>query len=211
MVLHNISIDGINHSIYMKTANKTPYYKLCNALMSGISDADQANMTNKNKKDKKIMYFTDIVRCFEGVEFLNTREMTSCICGKQHISDNYLIRNKTTLEEHIVGSTCAKNWFEDGKNEDACKYCNRNSKNGGDCINCCGKANLKSAFSGWRNELKERKEMVSFGKYKGILTYRQLCEDIKYKSYVDWCLNKSQMSAGITERLQYFSDKSGKD
>jgi hypothetical protein len=207
MVLHNISIDGINHSIYIKSANKTPYYKLCNALMSGISDADQAKMTNKNKKDKKIMYFTDIVRCFEGIEFLDSTEMTSCICGKQHISDNYLIRNKTTLVEHIVGSTCAKNWFQDGKNEDACKYCNRSSKNGGDCINCCGKANLKSAFSGWRNELKERKEMVSFGKYKGILTYRQLCDDIKYSGYVDWCLNESQMNAGIKERLQYFSDK----
>jgi hypothetical protein len=110
-----------------------------------------------------------------------------------------------------VGSTCAKNWFEDGKNEDACKYCNRNSKNGGDCINCCGKANMKSAFSGWRNEVSEKKEKVTFGKYKSILTYRELCDDIKYKSYVEWCLNKSQMNAGIKERLQYFSDKSGKE
>jgi hypothetical protein len=146
MVLHEITIDGINHSIYIKTANKAPYYKLCNALMSGISDTDQTKMTNTNKKDKKIMYFTDIVSCFEGVEFLDSTESDSCICGKKHISDNYLIRNKTTLVEHIVGSTCAKNWFEEGKNEDSCKYCNRSSKNGGDCINCCGKANMKSAF-----------------------------------------------------------------
>jgi hypothetical protein len=137
MVLHEISIDSINHSIYIKTANKAPYYKLCYALMSDISDTDQTKMTNTNKKDKKIMYFTDIVRCFEGVEFLDSTESDSCICGKKHISDNYLIRNKTTLEEHIVGSTCAKNWFEDGKNEDSCKYCD----------NCVGKANLKSAFS----------------------------------------------------------------
>jgi hypothetical protein len=179
--------------------------------MSGISDADQAKITNVDRNNRKIIYFTDVVRCFEGVEFLDSTEMTSCICGKQHISDNYLIRNKTTLEEHIVGSTCAKNWFEDGKKEDACKYCNRNSKNGGDCINCCGKANMKSAFSGWRNEVSEKKEKVTFGKYKGILTYRQLCDDIKYKSYVDWCLNESQMNAGIKERLQYFSDKSGEE
>jgi hypothetical protein len=143
MVLHNITIDGINHSIYIKTANKTPYYKLCNALMSGISNEDQSKMTNTNKKNRNIIYLTDIVSCFEGVEFLTTTEMTSCICGKQHISDNYLIRNKTTLVEHIVGSTCAKNWFEDGKKEDACKYCNRSNKNGGYCINCSGKANMK--------------------------------------------------------------------
>jgi hypothetical protein len=64
MVLHEITIDGINHSVYIKTANKAPYYKLCNALMSGISDTDQTKMTNMNKKDRKIMYFTDIVSCF---------------------------------------------------------------------------------------------------------------------------------------------------
>jgi hypothetical protein len=207
MVLHEITIDGINHSVYIKTANKAPYCKLCNALMSGISDTDQTKMTNTNKKDKKIMYFTDIVSCFEGVNFLDSTESDSCICGKKCISDNSLIRNETTLEEDIVGSTCAKNWFEEGKNEDACKYCNRNSKKRGDCINCVGKANLKSTFSGWRNE---SKEMVSFGKFKGILTYRKLCDDIKYKSYVDWCLNKSQMNAGNKERLLYFADKSGK-
>jgi hypothetical protein len=109
-----------------------------------------------------------------------------------------------------VGSTSAKNWFEEGKKEDVCKYCSRNSKNGGDCINCVGKANMKYVFSGWRNELREKKEMVPFGKFKGILTYRKLCDDIKYKSYVDWCLNKSQVNAGNKERLLYFADKSGK-
>jgi hypothetical protein len=126
--------------------------------MSGISNADQRKITNMNKKDRKIINFTDIVSCFEGVEFLDSTESDSCICGKKHISDNYSIRNETTHEEHIVGSTCAKNWFEDGKKEDACKYCDRSSKNGGDCINCSGKVNLKSAFSGWRNEVSEKRK-----------------------------------------------------
>jgi hypothetical protein len=145
------------------------------------------------------------------VNFLDSTESDSCICGKKHITDNYLIRNKTTHEEHKVGSTCAKNWFEESKKEDACKYCNRNSKNGGDCINCLGKANMKSAFSVWRSEVSEKKEKVTFGKFKSIPTYRQLCNDLKYKGYVDYCLNKSAMNAGIKERLLYYFDKSGKE
>jgi hypothetical protein len=38
--------------------------------MSGIPDTEQTKMTITNKKDRKIINFTDIVSCFEGVEFL---------------------------------------------------------------------------------------------------------------------------------------------
>jgi hypothetical protein len=49
--------------------------------------------------------------------------------------------------------------------------------------------------------------MVTFGRYKNVLTYKQLCED-KFKTrYVDWCLNESSVDDRVKERLQYFADK----
>ena len=208
MVIHELSIDGIKHSIYIKTSIKKAYKDLCIALLGDLSDADQSRITNIDKNKRRIIYFTDVVRCFEPVGNTSRPESISCICGKQHIKDLYLIINKATLDEHIIGSTCAKNWFREEKVINGCMYCNRINKNGGDCINCSGKTNIKSMFLMWKNEVIEKKEMVSFGKYKH-LTYRQLCgsTDIRIKGYIDWCLNLSQMKESIKERLRYFSDK----
>jgi hypothetical protein len=128
--------------------------------------------TNTDINKRNIIYFTDVVNCFAGVKHLASKEMNSCICGKKHISDNFLIRNKSTQEEYIVGSTCSRNWFKEDKVKESCKYCNRMKKNGGNCINCSGKIHLKSVFLAWKNEVRENKEMVSFGKYKGVLTYK---------------------------------------
>jgi hypothetical protein len=133
--------------------------------------------------------------------------MNSCICGKKHIKDNYLIRNKSTQEEYIVGSTCARNWFKEDKVKEGCKYCGRMSKNGGNCINCSGKIHLKSVLLTWKRKVVENKEMVSFGKYKGVLTYKQLCDDISKKKYVDFCINESAVDDGVKEKLRYFVEK----
>jgi hypothetical protein len=70
-------------------------------------------MSDIDKNKRKIVYFSDVVWCFEGVELLEHKKIESCICGKKHIKDNYLIRNIATREEHIVGSTCARNWFKE--------------------------------------------------------------------------------------------------
>ena len=207
MVLHELNIDGIDHSIYIKTASKKAYHGLCIALLSGISDVDQSQITNIDKNKRKIVYFTDVVKCFEAVGTLSIPGSSSCICGKEHIVDKYLIRNISTREQYIVGSTCSRNWFKEEKITNCCMYCNRKNKNGGNCINCSGKTNLKSVFFSWKNEVVEKKEMVSFGKFKDVLTYRQLCSDIRHKSYVDWCLDKSTMKEDIKSRLQYFVDK----
>jgi hypothetical protein len=81
-------------------------------------------------------------------------------------------------------------------------------KNGSNCINCSGKMHLKSVLLTWKRRVVENKEMVSFGKYKGILTYKQLCDDTFKKKYVDWCINESVMNDGLREeRLRYFADK----
>jgi hypothetical protein len=204
MVLHALNIDGIDHSIYMRTASKNMYNGLCSALLSNISDEDQTKITNTDTNKRNIIYYTDVVNCFEGVEHLASKEMNSCICGKKHIKDNYLIRNKSTNEEYIVGSTCARNWFKEDKVKESCKYCNRIKKNGGNCINCSGKIHLKSVFLTWKRKVVENKEMVSFGKYKGILTYKQLCDDTFKKNYVKWCLDESVVNDGVKERLRYF-------
>jgi hypothetical protein len=92
----------------MRTASKKVYHGSCSALLGNISDADQTKITNTDINKRNIIYYTDVVNCFVGVEHLAIKEMNSCICGKKHISDNYLIRNKSTNEEHIVGSTCEK-------------------------------------------------------------------------------------------------------
>jgi methionyl-tRNA synthetase len=148
-----------------------------------------------------------VVNCFEGVEHLASKEMNSCICGKKHIKDNYLIRNKATQEEYIVGSTCARNWFKEDKVKEGCMYCGRMSKNGGNCINCSAKMHLKSVLLIWKRKVVENKEMVLFGKYEGILTYKQLCDDISKKNYVDWCINKSAVDEEVKDRLRYFAEK----
>jgi hypothetical protein len=44
-------------------------------------------------------------------------------------------------------------------------------------------------------------------KYKGILTYRQLCDDTFKKKYVEWCINESVIHNGVKERLRYFAEK----
>jgi hypothetical protein len=207
MVLHALNIDGVDHSIYVRTASKNMYNGLCSALLSNISDADQTKITNTDINKRNIIYYTDVVDCFEGVEHLASKEMNSCICGKKHIKDNFLIRNKSTQEEYIVGSTCARNWFKEDKVKESCKYCNRIKKNGGNCINCSGKMHLKSVLLTWKRRVVENKEMVSFGKYKGILTYKQLCDDIFKKNYVDFCINESAVDDGVKDRLRYFVEK----
>jgi hypothetical protein len=189
----------------MRTASKNMYNGLCSALLSNISDADQTKITNTDINKRNIIYYTDVVRCFEGVEHLASKELNSCICGKKHIKDNYLIRNKTTRKEYIVGSTCARNWFQEDKVKEGCIYCGRMSKNGGNCINCSAKIHLKSVLLTWKRRLVENKEMVSFGKHKGVITYKQLCNNVFEKNYVDWCINESVISDGLKERLRYFS------
>jgi hypothetical protein len=200
MVLHALNIDGIEHSIYLRTASKKAYHGLLSALLANISDADQTKITNTDINKRNIIYYTDVVNCFEGVEHLASKEMNSCICGKKHIKDNYLIRNKATQGEYIVGSTCAKNWFKEDKVKESCKYCNRIKKNGGNCINCSAKIHLKLVLLTWKRKVVENKEMVLFGKYKGILTYKQLCDDIFKKNYVDWCINESAVDDVILKR-----------
>jgi hypothetical protein len=200
MVLHALNIDGIDHSIYMRTASKNMYNGLCSALLSNISNEDQTKITNTDINKRNIIYYTDVVNCFEGVEYLASKEMNSCICGKKHIKDNYLIRNKSTNEEYIVGSTCARNWFRKDRVKESCKYCNRIKKNGGNCKNCSAKTHLKSVLLTWKRKVVENKEMVSFGKYKGILTYKQLCDDTFNEKYVDWCINESAVDDGVKDR-----------
>ena len=207
MVIHELNIDGIDHILYIKAASKGVYYRLCMALLSNISDADQTRITHIDKNQRRIVFFTDLVRCFERVKIAYDMAAEYCICGKKDIVEIYLIRNISTREQYIVGSTCARNWFSENKVINGCMYCNRINKNGGNFINCSGKMNLKSVFFSWKNEVMERKEMVSFGKYKDVITYRQLCSDIRHKSYVDWCLDKSTMKEDIKSRLQYFVDK----
>jgi hypothetical protein len=207
MVLHALNIDGIDHSIHMRTASKSMYNGLLSALLSNISNEDQTKITNTDINKRNIIYFTDVVNCFVGVKHLTSKEMNSCICGKKHISDNFLIRNKTTHEEHIVGSTCARNWFKEDKVKEGCMYCGRMSKNGGNCINCSGKIHLKSVLLTWKSKVVENKEMVSFGKYKNVLTYKQLCDDVFKKRYVEFCINESAVDDGVKDRLRYFVEK----
>jgi hypothetical protein len=49
MVLHKVKIDGIDHSIYMRTASKIMYNGLCSALFSNTLDEDQTKITNTDK------------------------------------------------------------------------------------------------------------------------------------------------------------------
>lgn len=154
------------------------------------------------------------MRCFSPHRYTYHGTTDTCICGKFPIRENYYITNIKTKEELIVGSTCAKNWFNEIKGN-GCMYCSRNNKKGGNCIDCSGKKNLKSVFSSWKTYTKDRKderekerlelnEKVSFGRFQH-LTYMHLC---KYNMrYVRWCLDESGMKDSTTRRLRYFYDK----
>jgi hypothetical protein len=103
----------------------------------------------------------------------------------------------------LVGSTCARNWFKEDKVKEGCIYCGSMSKNGGNCIKCYAKIHLKSVFLTWKSKVIENKEMVSFGKYKGVMTYRELCDDTFKKKYVEWCLNESVMNDGVKDEYGF--------
>jgi hypothetical protein len=81
------------------------------------------------------------------------------------------------------------------------------SKNGGNCINCSAKIHLKLVLLTWKSKVVENKEMVSFDKYKGVLTYKQLCDDTFEKKYVEFCINESAVDDGVKDRLRYFVEK----
>jgi hypothetical protein len=224
MVLHEFSIDDVNHSVYSSPLSKKQiHYKLCMALLENLCDEDYTRITTENRNNRKLLFFHEVVNCFKMISMMEYEITSTCICGKTNIADNYVIQNIKTGEKLIVGSTCAENWFNTKCIEDGCMFCNRNKKKGGNCINCSGKKNLKSVFSSWKKYASEHKnerqeieriermelnEKVSFGMYKH-LTYMQLCSDesIGKVKYVKWCLDESGMKDSITSRLRYFYNK----
>jgi hypothetical protein len=226
MVLNELSIDDVNYSVYINPliAKKSKYFNLCGVLLGNINDEDYIRITTDCRNNRKMMLFKDLVDCFESFRELEHPVTTDCICGKKHITRNFIIINKKSKIELIVGSTCGANWFSElecNKLENGCEYCGRNSQNGGNCKNCMGERSLKSVFSAWKSNARDKKderqqieriemmelnEKVSFGKYKH-LTYVELCSDESKTNYVRWCLEKSDMKESITDRLRYFYNK----
>jgi hypothetical protein len=223
MFLHNFRVDDVNHSIYSNPLSKKKIYnyKLCKALLENLCEEDYTSITVENRNNRKLLFFHEVVNCFIYVRMMEYPVTTTCLCGKTHIVENHVIQNIKTKEQLIVGSKCIENWIFTKSTEESCIFCGRNHKEGGNCINCLGKKNIKSIFFTWKKyasdkkderqqieriEMMESNEKVSFGKYKH-LTYMQLCSDESKTNYVRWCLDKSDMKESITDRLRYFYNK----
>jgi hypothetical protein len=158
MVLHEISIDDVNHSVYSSPLSKKQiHYKLCMALLENLCDEDYTRITTENRNNRKLIFFHEVVNCFIYVRMMKYPETTNCICGKTNITHNYIIQNIKTGVDLIVGSSCIENWFDTKSTEESCIFCGRNHKEGGNCINCSGKKNLKSVFSSWKKYASEHK------------------------------------------------------
>jgi hypothetical protein len=113
MVLHEVTIDGIDHCIFIMTSKKKAYSGLSLALLGNLDDDQLKEIITVNRNGKKIIFFHDLVNCFEPVGQLKSNNSTTCICGKTDITDLYYIRNISTLRKYIIGSTCACNWFKE--------------------------------------------------------------------------------------------------
>jgi hypothetical protein len=158
MFLHDITINDVNHSVYSNPLSKEKInYKLCMALLENLCDEDYTRITTENRNNRKLLFFHEVVNCFT-MNSMKEYEITdTCICGKKNIVDNYIIRNIKTGLELIVGSKCAENWIFTKSTEQSCIFCGRNHKEGGNCINCLGKKNIKSIFSSWKKYASEHK------------------------------------------------------
>jgi hypothetical protein len=205
MVFHDLTVDGTDHRVFMKTSKKKAYTGLSKALLENLNDNQLKNITTVNRNNKNIIFFHDLINCFEPIGQLKSNSTCACICGKTDITDLYYIRNIADSTKYIIGSTCARNWFKEER-EGQCSYCSRVNKNLGDCINCAGKKLIKSVITTWKNFVMKNKEKVTFGKRYVGMTYVELCR--KHKDYVTYCLSDAcNMEKSKKINLQYFANR----
>ena len=197
MVQHIFEIDNIDYCIYLNRIRGKEYYCLCCALLQDISHEQLKSITVKTRKNENVILFVDLVDCFQGLEDNEMEDMEDmeidgfsgeCICGKTGLTHEYYIKNVEKKNILIVGSTCCNNWYKEEK-IDGCQYCHRNKKLGGDCNNCAAKRFLQSVIKKWKEYTKKATEKIDFGKYSGLVTYKNIARKSVYANYLNYILS----------------------
>jgi hypothetical protein len=91
-----------------------------------------------------------------------------------------------------IGSSCIDHWDESLREKNLkrkCIYCGRRNGNELDCLNCKGKKNLKYCFHVWKTTFVLANRKIDFGKYKGILSYKDLRNKM-HNNYIEFLISK---------------------
>lgn len=187
---------------------------------------DDANNIIPNTE---FVFYTDVcdwyVEADSKYNLLNTGESEhQCICGV-HIADEYFISNVNNLYiAYKIGSTCIDHWNfqkakvmkqkkiqEKYKKKDKestfCSYCGK--KNNLKSCSCKRKSHdlIQGAFNILRGnaEYYGRFTKVSFGKYKNMLTYFELCcsKNKEIVDYTKWVLSNDDEWNGKDELILF--------
>jgi hypothetical protein len=181
----SLVIEGKNVDLFIVKTNETDYVRLAKALLERLSDVQLDELTYIRNENRFII-FNELIKqyLFKG---LICKETGNCICGAC-ISNKYLVINKNTNQECVVGSVCKDNWCIKDCFSYYCQFCNRKKSNKENCKDCQGKSEARSIFNVWKHLIQDK---VDFGKFKGM-SYYKLVD--KQPSYCDWILKESKVS-----------------
>jgi hypothetical protein len=134
------------------------YVKLSDALVERCTDNQIEDISEISNYGKMIIPFRQLIKQYEYVGTSSYTESdygsnTKCICGVS-ISKCFLIRNKHTKCEFLIGSVCQKHWNDEDDNDEIiyrCQFCKRRKSNEQDCKNCKGKQKIKEICNKWKN------------------------------------------------------------
>ncbi len=180
----SLEIKGEDVELFIVKTSETDYVRLAMALLERLSDSQLKEIIYL-KNSKRFLIYTDLLTqfLFKG---LLCKENGKCICGAC-IANKYLIQNKNTNENFVVGSVCKDNWCLKDCFSYYCTFCDRRKSNGENCCNCQGKKDLRSIFHSWKSLTNDK---VDFGKFKGM-SYFRLVD--KQPSYCEWILKESNV------------------
>ena len=212
MGLYFYIIKDKEYYVYIRNHDKSqPYRSLCFALLNFISESQLNFIKNVNRRGDNIIFFHELIDCFRYGYEIGDNDPDDCICGKKHIENKFIIYDKETNEDYIVGSTCVENWLAKKINPNACEFCKRLNKLGGNCKNCKKMKSIREKMLIWleyaRETIKLKKEKIHFGKFKGQKYYTICQNESKNKWWINFVLsNECKTKDDYKLKLQRMRD-----
>jgi hypothetical protein len=193
--------------------NECRYLELAKALIERCSKIQLDDISFIAPVDDKVYIpFLQLIKQFEycGQTTFGDEEFGeyNCICGRP-IKYCHEIKNKYDDTIHVVGSKCCEHWdpyYVDNDVIYRCLFCRRKKSNGENCKNCKGRKIIKKICDKFKsnlekNRLKERqkfleemekkrqintmkKDIIKFGKHKGMSFYDLLTTEVEYSNYI---------------------------
>lgn len=193
----SLEVDGKDVILFIVRNNETDYARLAKCLLSYLTDDQLINLIHVSG-NKNIIFFNELIEQYKFIGF-SSKDVGKCICGV-HISNQYLIKNKESNCEYVVGSVCKDNWYAKDCVSYYCQFCFRKKANKENCLDCQGKKDLKEIFYRMKKLLTDK---VDFGMYKNKMTYYKMT--YKYPSYCNWLLHESNIKEQKKEKIRRLS------